>query len=236
MPGFNSKELRNANRITLEGTGKVFTAYLVGGFELGFSAKLGSLFGDLSSFGETYNNIASVANFLIGKSGGSGLPVGIDIPRKATYAGSTPLKFTLHTVLFIENSYADDIQRPLNQLIEWVLPESSSSEAIKAINDTTSAKAEAGSDGWTIAQKMFNLTEQYLGEIKRFNPPKALNDTLTLHIGNPTRYKFEQVLLLNVRVKFPPFFYMDGGPVPDHVDVDLDIETLRAASTGNVKF
>jgi len=236
MPGFNSKELRKANSITLAGADGSFKACLAGGFELGFSAKLGSLLGDVSSFGETYNNIASAANFLISKSGGRELPVGIDIPRKAIYGGSTPLKFTLHTFLFIEESYEKDIQGPLNQLIKWVLPESSSSEALKAINEAISAKADAGADAWSIAQKMFNLAEQYLGEIKKLTPPKALNEPLTLTIGDPCRFKYEQVLLMSFRVRVPPFFYSDGAPAPDHVDVDLDIETMRVASVGNVKF
>lgn len=236
MPGFDSKQLRKANRIKVVCDGE-FKATLIGGFELGFGIKLGSLFGDASSFGETYNNIASVANFLIGSAGGQQLPVGIDIPRKVIYAGSSPLKFTLRTALFIETSYDADIAGPLNTLLKWVLPKSDDSVTLNTAAANISAKADAGSDAWKIAQKFWDKTVQYLGDIKKLTPPEAFNKKANLIIGEPKLYEFKEVFLKDFRVKVPTLFYFDGGkPVPDHVEVDLDFETLRVASAGNFSF
>lgn len=248
MP-FNQSSYRKINKLKLLGTipkidqyskyykdlGKpigvptvIFEANTASGFSFDAATKQqASLFG-------LDNNLLTLAFNALGKA------PALDYPRKFTYTGTEPLKWSVDCYLVLENpesvsgSIEDVINRNINHPIKRLMGLYLPTPEEESVQGTIKNLVSSISDSW-IGKNIVNaleFTESLLGDVFTLNVPfpylpfgKAENH-LIFKLGG---IRIEGVVVTGLRIKVPPFLYENG--LPDHVDVNISFETLRPLST-----
>ena len=264
MSGLNIEYLRELNKFTIlklkadkygEPIGaptQIYRAPFTGGFSYDLGVEYSGLFGgarELNSWEKYANIIGSMFD----------IPTMIDTRKRMFFSGSKEISISIPTFLVLQDSYEDDIRKPLLSLMSYVLPTRSESVSLEEYKKTyldeidkqrskwnkkSENKDKSGegstlsgvlyglySDFWNLLQEGANMLNLWVGRQWLITPPEPVKaaDGCLLRAKFGNKYSLDEIAINSVRVTVPEFIYEDG--YPPYVKVDITISSLRMATT-----
>ena len=230
-----AKQIRELNRMSLILMNSSFpleyTAYMEGGVSFGITSNME----DMTSLSP--NLLTTVA------ANAFGFVPAFDMPRWYAYKGTRPISFSIQTYLKLEKDFQKDVMNPFMNLCKMVLP-SRSEDTLKGIVQKAPVLNSLLS-GFGLIDEKNNAVLNKLDDISLLKTPLSISPVISTdkatrlklrmgRYGESTEdssyvFKFGEVVVTGIQVSWGRLLV--GMGLPERLDINLTIETMRCATT-----
>lgn len=230
-----AKQIRELNRMSLilmnSSTQLEYSAYMEGGVSFGITSNME----DMTSLSPNMLTTA-VANLM-------GFVPAFDMPRWYAYKGTKPISFSIKTYLKLQKDFQKDVINPFMNLCKMVLP-SRSEDTLKGMVQKAPVLNSLLS-GFGLIDEKNNAVLNKLDDISLLNTPISISPTISSSVATRLKlrmgrygensedssytFKFGEVVVTGMQVSWGRLLV--GAGLPERLDIDLSIETMRCATT-----